>query len=202
MSNNIMKSKKSASFSNQRQQLSVRTREHAIENLSEDEIVFLFFLLVAVLIVLIIVTLKQCENLQQTMLERRRWKRDHGISSDSISRRKTTDRSSKRSGESDLFMHSSNDIQEQHVTVKRNRQASYQELQVEVQHMRQLQQDVRSQVSMLEEFVEQRQQAQHRQQSKPYNDASTNSSQASHATDTILPLGSETTLRKRNPSKG
>ncbi|KAG7371379.1 hypothetical protein IV203_019949 [Nitzschia inconspicua] len=201
MSNNVMKSEKSASFSKQRQ-LSVRT---SIDNLSEDEIVFLFFLLVAVLIVLIIVTLKQCENLQQTMLERRRWERDHGISSGSMSRRRKADRSSKRSGEYDFFTHSSDDIQEQHVNVRRNRQTSFQELQVEVQHMRQFQQSVRSQVSMLEEFVEQRQQTQHRQQPNPYNGSSTNSpnsSQASQANNTIRPLASETTLRKRHPVKG
>jgi protein associated with RNAse G/E len=54
-------------------------------------------------------------------------------------------------------------IWEAHATVKRYHQASYQELQSEIQHLRQIQQSVQSQVTMLQDYV------QHKQQQKQDN---------------------------------
>jgi phage shock protein A len=151
--------------------ITVQDLERSLDSLSENEIVAMFFVMVAILIALILLTLHQCQRLQQTMLQRRQWKRQQR---------------SAFSGDSNLLPGSRNDLGEARATAKERRKASYQALQAEIKNLRQIQRNVRSQMSMLEGYVEQRQQQQQEpppqqqeklQQSVPSEDATVSNQQ-------------------------
>jgi hypothetical protein len=133
---------------------------------SENEMVALFFVLVVVLILLILLTYIHCQRLQQTLLKRKRWKEEHNMyrhHSYSGNRkqhhsRRINSNIAKTTSSLSTTNTNTTTIGEAHTTVQQHHQASYQELRSEMEHLRQIQQSVRKQMSMLQGYVEQKQQ--------------------------------------------
>lgn len=114
------------------------------DKLSEDEIVILFFLVVFLLIFGVILTLLQCRQLQDAMVKRKRWKQQQEWRT--VSTRLGSSRSSNNT--------TTQEFRSAHASAKSTHQHSLQTLQTELEGLRQMQQNVRSQVSTLEQYVD------------------------------------------------